>query len=246
MYSFRSRIRFSECGAKGELTVTSLLDYFQDCSTFQSEDLGIGIKPLRKRGALWVVNSWQIDILRFPELGEEVETGTIPYDIKGFFGKRNFYMKDALGNYLAKADSLWTYISAEAGMPERIPDDILNGYRMESKLDMEYQGRKISYPKDGSEGKEYSSIPITEYLLDANRHVNNGRYVELAAGLVPESWAAKRIRVEYRKQAFLGETIFPKLFRIDQRVVVKLSDKDDNPYTVVEFTLPNTEGKNAE
>ena len=104
MYSFASRIRFSECGAEGKLTVTSLLNYFQDCSTFQSEDLGIGVKPLHERGTLWVVNSWQIDIIKLPGLGDEVETGTIPYDIKGFFGKRNFFMKDENGEYLAKAD----------------------------------------------------------------------------------------------------------------------------------------------
>ncbi len=57
MYSFRSRIRYSECGADGRLTVTSLLNYFQDCSTFQSEDLGIGVKSLHEKGAMWVVNS---------------------------------------------------------------------------------------------------------------------------------------------------------------------------------------------
>ena len=236
MYSFRSRIRFSECGADGRLTVTGLLNYFQDCSTFQSEDLGIGIKPLRSRGTLWVVNSWQIDITRLPELGDEVETATLPYDIKGFFGKRNFFMKDHSGEFLAKADSLWTYISTKTGTPERIPEDILTGYRMEPRLDMDYQGRKISYPRDDSVGTDSGIIPVTEYLLDANRHVNNGKYAELAAGLVPESYRAKRIRVEYRKQAFLGDKILPRIFRIDDRIVVKLSDTEGEPYTIVEFS----------
>lgn len=235
MYSFRSRIRFSECGADGRLTLTSLLNYFQDCSTFQSEDLGIGIKPLRERGTLWVVNSWQIDMIRLPELGEEVETGTIPYEIKGFFGKRNFFMKDQAGEYLAKADSLWTYISTETGSPERIPGDILTGYRLEPRLEMEYQGRKIAVP--GNDGEKCERIPVTEHLLDANHHVNNGKYVEVAASLVPETSAAKRIRVEYRKQAFFGESFFPRIFRANDRITVTLSDEQNNPYTVVEFSL---------
>ena len=88
MYSFFSRIRYSECDAEGKLSLIGLLNYFQDCSTQQSEDLGIGVEVLHRRGALWVVNSWQIDILRWPALGEKVEAVTIPYDIKGFFGKR--------------------------------------------------------------------------------------------------------------------------------------------------------------
>ncbi len=236
MYSFRSRIRYSECGADGRLTVTSLLNYFQDCSTFQSEDLGIGVKSLHEKGAMWVVNSWQIDILRLPALGEEVETATLPYDIKGFFGKRNFFMKDSCGAFLAKADSLWTYISDSTGKPERIPEDILNGYKMETKLDMDYQGRKISCPDDKTRGEKCQNIYVTEHLIDANRHVNNGRYVELAAVLVPEAQNAGRIRVEYRRQAFLGDTIYPIIYRDPGRIIIRMSDSEDDPFTIVEFS----------
>lgn len=236
MYSFRSRIRYSECDADGVLSVTSLLNYFQDCSTMQSEDLGIGVEALHKRGTMWVVNSWQIDIDRLPGLSEEVEISTLPYDIKGFFGKRNFCMKDAAGRYLARADSLWTYISMESGSPERIPDDILKGYELDARLDMDYQGRKIAYPKGEDEGDRLLEIPVTEHLLDANHHVNNGKYVELASGLVPGANAAKRLRVEYRKQAFLGETIYPRSYKTEDRIIVKLADADGNPYTVVEFS----------
>ena len=236
MYSFASRIRFSECGAEGKLTATSLLDYFQDCSTFQSEDLGIGIKLLHHRGTMWVVNSWQIDIIRMPELGEEVETSTVPYEIKGFFGKRNFFMKDANGAFHAKADSLWTYVSVKTGTPERIPEDILEGYRLEPRLEMDYLGRKIACPKDESAWEAGEEIIINEHLLDANHHVNNGKYVELAAGFASEEAETDRLRVEYRKQAFLGETLYPRVYRTDSGTIVKLSDKENNPYTIVEFS----------
>ena len=46
MYSFNERIRYSELGENGELSLVGLLNLFQDCSTFQSEDLGLGIKYL--------------------------------------------------------------------------------------------------------------------------------------------------------------------------------------------------------
>ena len=39
MYQFQSRIRYSEVDSEGRLTMASLINYFQDCSTFQSEDL---------------------------------------------------------------------------------------------------------------------------------------------------------------------------------------------------------------
>ena len=135
MYSFNSRIRYSECGADGYLTIVALLNYFQDCSTFQSEDLGVGVAALHDRGTLWVVNSWQIDIMRLPRLCDRVGIYTRPYDCRGFFGKRNFYMKSEDGEYLAKADSLWTYISAKDATPVRIDRDILEAYGREPKIE---------------------------------------------------------------------------------------------------------------
>ena len=41
MYTFESRVRFSEADHTELLTLPGLVNYFQDCSTFQSEDIGI-------------------------------------------------------------------------------------------------------------------------------------------------------------------------------------------------------------
>ena len=37
-FEFESRVRYSETGPDQKLTLVSLVDYFQDSSTFQSED----------------------------------------------------------------------------------------------------------------------------------------------------------------------------------------------------------------
>ena len=42
-YSFSGRVRYSEIGENGLLTLPGILNYFQDCSTFQSEEVGLGI-----------------------------------------------------------------------------------------------------------------------------------------------------------------------------------------------------------
>ena len=49
-YSFTSRIRYSEIGEDGNLTLPGLINYFQDCSTFQSEAIGEGVAELKTRG----------------------------------------------------------------------------------------------------------------------------------------------------------------------------------------------------
>ena len=47
MYEYDKRIGFSECGTDRRLTITALIDAFQDCSTFQSEDSGVGFDVLK-------------------------------------------------------------------------------------------------------------------------------------------------------------------------------------------------------
>ena len=60
MYAFDSRIRYSETDSEGYLTLDALLNYFQDCSTFHSEDVGLGIGYMKEIGQVWVLSSWQI------------------------------------------------------------------------------------------------------------------------------------------------------------------------------------------
>ena len=54
MYTFESRVRFSEADHTELLTLPGLVNYFQDCSTFQSEDIGYGVESLKKSGQAWI------------------------------------------------------------------------------------------------------------------------------------------------------------------------------------------------
>ena len=49
-YQFQSRIRYSEIGEDKRLTLPGLINYFQDCSTFQSETLGNGVDDMYEIG----------------------------------------------------------------------------------------------------------------------------------------------------------------------------------------------------
>ena len=59
MYQFSSRGRYSEVDSERNLTIPALLDYLQDCCTFQSEQLGVGVDYLMKQQAAWVLSSWR-------------------------------------------------------------------------------------------------------------------------------------------------------------------------------------------
>ena len=51
MYTFDSRIRYSETDETGALSLLGVINYMQDCSTFQSEDIDLkGVETSGKEG----------------------------------------------------------------------------------------------------------------------------------------------------------------------------------------------------
>ena len=67
MYTFDSRVRYSETASDGRLGICSAVHYMQDCSIFQSEALGVGVGELKKHNRAWLISSWQVEFLRRPE-----------------------------------------------------------------------------------------------------------------------------------------------------------------------------------
>ena len=125
MYKFDGRIRYSEVDSERKLTVEKMIDYFQDCSSFQSEDLGVGLDYMEENAFAWVINYWQIRFDRRPVMGEAVRTGTAPYDFKGILGMRNFMMETAEGELLAVANSVWSLLDMKQLYPMRIPAELV-------------------------------------------------------------------------------------------------------------------------
>lgn len=232
MYTFDGRIRYSETDSHGKLTLEALLNYFQDCSTFQSEDLGLGIEYLKERHMAWVLSSWQIVVERYPALCEPVKIGTHPYEVKGFVGLRNFAMLTPEGEYLAKANSLWSLLNTDTGKPTAPDEEMRAGYVLEEKLDMDYAPRKIVLPRGG---EDREPIQIRRHHLDTNHHVNNGQYVDMALEFLPEDFEIRQMRAEYKRQAFLDDVLYPYVAAEDGRYAISLADAEGRPYAVVEF-----------
>lgn len=85
----------------------AVIDYMQDCTNFQSEDLGAGLGYHKERGLMWVLNSWQVVMERYPAMGEKITVGTQAYAYEKMFGYRNFLITDSSGESIAKANSIW-------------------------------------------------------------------------------------------------------------------------------------------
>ena len=76
MYTFDSQVRYSEIDHRGTMTLPALINYFQDCSTFHSESVGLGMNVLKEKKKAWILSYWQVVIESFPKLAEKITVGT--------------------------------------------------------------------------------------------------------------------------------------------------------------------------
>ena len=252
-YEFRDTVRFSEVDESGYLTLTALVNYFQDTAIFQSEKGGIGFDYLKPKNQAWLLASWQIEIDHMPVLCDEITVATWTYEFKAFYGYRNFVLYDAQGNKAAWANSVWFLCDTKYQMPVKIDERSLAVYGTEPRIEMEYLPRKIELPglgitENGStegkaqeafstEGKIQEAFKIERHHLDTNHHVNNGQYIDMAVQYLPQDAQVTRVRAEYKMQAHLGDEMVPVVFEDGKLWTIALNNREGKAYAVVQLTI---------
>lgn len=230
-YRIKQRVRYSEVGANEQVSISQIIKYFQDCSTFQSEDIGHGLHFLEKRHRAWLLLSWQIIVDRYPCFGEEISVGTWAYDWKKIYGYRNFDIQDKHGTRIAYANSIWVYTDTETLGPAELDEDEIKAYGHNDRIPMKYAPRKIRAPKEFIEQEPFM---ITKMHIDTNHHVNNAQYVAFAEEFLPEQFQIYQIRAEYKHSAVLHDMIFPRITTDSHCHTIQLCNEQGVPYVIVE------------
>lgn len=238
MYSFSSRVRYSEVDERGMLSPAALLGYLQDGALFQSEALGVGVTHANEARRRWLLAAWKVQIVELPRFTDEIVVSTWATSFKGLFAHRNFTL-DRAGERLVSADSLWFMYDDETGRPMRPPAEEIAPYEADLRavpLDMPPVQRRIDRP---GAGIPMPPVAVTQAYIDTNHHVNNAQYVNIALGALSEAAPARqpgplrRLDVQYCTAARLGDTIYPRIHPLDDGWVVDLADEGESSYAVV-------------
>ncbi|MFG6324073.1 MAG: acyl-[acyl-carrier-protein] thioesterase [Lachnospiraceae bacterium] len=240
MYTYEINVGYSVVDAALHMTVPAILDCFQDAAIFEAENGSITVDYLYGRNIAWLLSSWQIVIDRRPALNEKIRITTFPYDFKGFLGYRNFMVTDAEGNRIISASSIWTLIDTGKRRPVKPPQEMIDGYELAEKLDMDYAPRKIALLDEACSTVAQKEFQVRRYQIDSNLHMNNVQYVRLAMEMLPEDSEIRELRAEYRKPAVYGDRLMAVARKAGQRHQAALEDGNGDIYALVEFTLSMT------
>lgn len=175
IYREKFTLRSANCDSEGAWRPGAILSTLQDAAGAHADVLGCGRSMIVENNIVWVLTRIELQMRRYPKSGETIEIETFPMPNRRWFFPRCIILRDADGNELGAAVSLWVLMdmntrrmAAPGAVADRLPDN--------SDL-----VAPISMP--GSPARLEGDCSLLTRLpaytdLDVNGHVNNARYVD--------------------------------------------------------------------
>ncbi|MBM3285058.1 MAG: acyl-ACP thioesterase, partial [Candidatus Aminicenantes bacterium] len=162
------------------------------------------------KGLTWVLSRYHVKVGRYPFWTETVELKTWPSARQAFFALREFELHDERGELLADGTSSWMMIDLNTKRPVPLAEHLLP-FQEDSRRALPDRFEPLPVLQ-----KADTEIPFLVGMkdLDWNRHVNHVVYVEWAVESAPRDvltlYLPVEIEVDYRGEAFFGETVLSR------------------------------------
>ena len=246
MYSFTSRVRYSEVDENGLMSIAAVMRYMVDCAMFDSIAIDYDLGRLNDNDLGWYITEWQIRINKRPILGQDIVINTWAYKFRSMMGFRNFSIETTDGERLVEADSMWVLMNLAKLKPATVPEDMAEGFTSPSPINRTWLPRKIKkcdklQDKIDSGDCDYSFV-VRQLHIDTNHHMNNSRYIEAATECLDDT-KISYIRASYQQVAYKDDTIKVSTADVDNGMQAVLYN-DDTEFAVVEmlYDLDKIEG----
>lgn len=201
-------VHYYESNYRLECKMSSIINYFCDIGTKQSESLGVGIDYLTERRLAWVFYRYDIKVNRYPKYGEKIKVVTMAKSFKKFYASRAYEVYDENNDKIVEGEGIFLLINIDKRRAVRIPEDqyITYGVDIDNCPDI-----KITKLEKLNEEMYKSNFNVRYGDIDSNMHVNNVRYVEWAMEAPPLdiilNYELKEFSVVFEKECRYGAEI---------------------------------------
>lgn len=214
--SEKKRIACYESDSTEKMLPTTAMNYFQEVSTNQGNELGIGGDFLKENGLAWFLVKYVIKFNEYPLYQDEVTVTTRATGMEKFCATRRFTVEDETGNAKVIADTQWLLINRETEKMERIDEHPeMSAYECSEKGEPIF--KKIQKINRIDVEKNFS---VRFLDIDFNKHVNHVKYLAWAIEVLPlEVVKTKRLseaKIVYKAQCFYGDAVTAQGERIGE------------------------------
>ncbi len=215
-YSQEFRIASYQTDLTARIKPSAILEIMQEMAGAHAELLGVGRKRLDPMNLAWVLTRVEVRMTRYPLSGETIAVETFPMPNRRVFFPRYFIFRDAQGEPIGCAGSLWVVLDITtrkmanaAEIAPLLPDnsDLTAPMGMPSTV-------------EEAVGEAVETLRLPVYTdLDVNGHVNNTRYLDWccnALGIeVMRSHVMKQFALNFNQEILPGQEVRTVLRRED-------------------------------
>ena len=230
IYKEKFKIGLKDVWAKDEVSNIAILEYLEDVAAYHSDSVGIGINTTEETHLNWLLLDWELEVLKRPRYGQVLEIHTWSRGIEKFYAFRDFEIYDEENNLCAIATSKWLLVDSKTGKIARVKPKIADKYQSETEKAV-FKEEKIKKIKEPNEYVREVTYTTRRRDIDVIGHMHNLNYLYLAYEALPEEEYSKRpfnhVRIQYKNQIKLGETVKCKYVKENGENVVVIKSEDD-------------------
>lgn len=212
---------------------TALLCMFEDVAGMHSIAAGESIKTAP---TTWLLTAYKIDVIQRPEYGERITVRTWCREAKHFFSVREFEVINESGEKIITAFSEWVHIDRSEGRLKKCTPELEAAYEPESDY-TNYLFKRLTKLNETNERVISESCQeVTKALIDANDHMNNVYYLELAEAALSDRYSKElfdRFEINYRKAFKQGEKVICRCREGVGGVLVSMLGEDESLRAII-------------
>lgn len=174
-------VRTCACDFTGKWRLSAILEAMQEAAGDHAEILHCGWTQLYPQNIAWILNRSQVEMDRYPGVGEYVTVKTFPMPNRRMFFPRYFLFEDENGGLYGKASTVWALLNLKERRMAP-PDIVLPCIPDNSDLTPPLPLPGVVDTLTGPETVSTYSPVYTD--LDVNGHVNNTKYADWACNLL--------------------------------------------------------------
>ncbi|MBQ5912616.1 MAG: acyl-[Bacteroidaceae bacterium] len=176
-----------------------------------SQKRGWGISALNENHHTWVLSRLSIEMTEMPRNYQHCQVSTWVESVMKLFTTRNFAIKDAEGNPMGYARSVWAMIDTETRRPCDLvtlyDGDLLNYVVSDEENVCHIEGHGRFRFRDA---QLVRTLTTCYSDIDINGHVNSIKYIEHILNLFSRQQmerGIKRFEIAYKAESYMGDTL---------------------------------------
>lgn len=239
IYQEKFKIGLKDVWRGKEISNKAILEYLEDVAAYHSDSVGYGINTSDITHLTWLLLDWKVKVIKRPKYGQILDIHTWSRHIIKCYAYRDFEIYDEDQNLCVIASSKWLLINNQARKIAKVEPEVAEKYESETDK-LVFQEKEIEKIKEPQNYKNSIIYQVKRKDIDVIGHMHNLYYLDLAYEALPEEVYSLRpfneIRIMYKKEIKLGETVICQYaYNENKHIVVIKSEDEKTLHAIIEL-----------